>query len=175
MKKEEKNQLVDALTEDLKLNDNFYLTDTSALNSEVTSQLRRLCFKKDIRLKVVKNSLLRKAMERSGKDYSELYGSLKGFTSVMFAESGSAPAHFIKEFRQKFKTQKPALKGAYVEETAYIGEHQLEFLMNIKSKNELVGELIGLLQSPARNVISGLQSGGSKIAGIVKTLSEKSE
>jgi large subunit ribosomal protein L10 len=175
MKKEEKNQLVDALTEDLKLNDNFYLTDTSQLNSEITSQLRRLCFKKNIRLKVVKNNLLKKAMERSGKDYSELYGSLKGFTSVMFAESGSAPARFIKEFRQKYKTPKPGLKGAFVEDTAYIGENQLEFLMNIKSKNELVGELIGLLQSPARNVISGLQSSGGKLAGIVKTLSEKPE
>ncbi|MDD2963318.1 MAG: 50S ribosomal protein L10 [Bacteroidales bacterium] len=175
MRKEEKNQLIDVLTEELLQASTFYLTDTSALNSENTSQLRRLCFKKEIRLKVVKNTLLQKAMERTGRDYSELFPALKGSTSIMFSEAGNGPARLIKEFKEKFKTEKPVLKGAYVEETSYLGENQLEFLANIKSRTELIGDIVGLLQSPARNVISALQSSGGKLAGIVKTLSERPE
>lgn len=175
MRKEEKNQLIDTLIEDLNQNPIFYLTDTSTLNSEVTSQLRRFCFKRNIQLKVVKNTLLQKAMERSGKDFGDLYDALTGPTSILFAETGNAPAKLIQEFRQKFKTDRPKLKGAYVEETSYVGENQLEFLAKIKSKNELIGELIGLLQSPPRNVVSALQSSGGKLAGIVKTLSERPE
>lgn len=175
MRKEEKNQLIEVLTEELLQASTFYLTDTSALNSENTSQLRRLCFKKEIRLKVVKNTLLQKAMERTGRDYSELFPALKGSTSIMFSEAGNGPARLIKEFKEKFKTEKPVLKGAYVEETSYLGENQLEFLANIKSRTELIGDIVGLLQSPARNVISALQSGGGKLAGIVKTLSERPE
>lgn len=175
MRKEEKNQLIEVLTEELLQASTFYLTDTSALNSENTSQLRRLCFKKEIRLKVVKNTLLQKAMERTGRDYSELFPALKGSTSIMFSEAGNGPARLIKEFKEKFKTEKPVLKGAYVEETSYLGENQLEFLANIKSRTELIGDIVGLLQTPARNVISALQSGGGKLAGIVKTLSERPE
>lgn len=175
MRKEEKNQLIEVLTEELLQASTFYLTDTSALNSENTSQLRRLCFKKEIRLKVVKNTLLQKAMERTGRDYSELFPALKGSTSIMFSEAGNGPARLIKEFKEKFKTEKPVLKGAYVEETSYLGENQLEFLANIKSRTELIGDIVGLLQSPARNVISALQSSGGKLAGIVKTLSERPE
>lgn len=175
MRKEDKNQLIEVLTEELLQASTFYLTDTSAMNSENTSQLRRLCFKQDIRLKVVKNTLLYKAMERTGRNYSDLYPALKGSTSIMFSEAGNGPARLIKEFKDKFKSEKPVLKGAYVEETSYLGENQLEFLINIKSRNELIGDLIGLLQSPARNVVSALQSSGGKLAGIVKTLSERPE
>ena len=175
MRKEDKNQLIDVLTEEIMQSNHFYLTDTSELNSEVTSQLRRLCFRRNIRLKTVKNTLLKKAMQRTDRDFSDLYGVLAGHTSVMFAESGSAPAKLIKEFRQKYKTPKPLFKGAYVEESFYVGEDQLTALENLKTKNELIGEIVGLLQSPARNVISALQSGGGKIAGIVKTLSERPE
>ncbi|HAQ64731.1 MAG TPA: 50S ribosomal protein L10 [Bacteroidales bacterium] len=175
MRKEDKNQLIEVLTEELLQASTFYLTDTSAMNSENTSQLRRLCFKQDIRLKVVKNTLLHKAMERTGRNYSDLYPALKGSTSIMFSEAGNGPARLIKEFKEKFKSERPVLKGAYVEETSYLGENQLEFLINVKSRNELIGDLIGLLQSPARNVISALQSSGGKLAGIVKTLSERPE
>lgn len=175
MRKEDKNQLIEVLTEELLQASTFYLTDTSAMNSENTSQLRRLCFKQDIRLKVVKNTLLYKAMERTGRNYSELYPALKGSTSIMFSEAGNGPARLIKEFKDKFKSEKPVLKGAFVEETSYLGENQLEFLLTIKSRNELIGDLIGLLQSPSRNVISALQSSGGKLAGVVKTLAERPE
>jgi len=174
MKREEKNQLIDDLVEKLKSSTSFYLADTSNLNADVTSKLRRLCFKRNVELSVVKNSLLKKALERAGIDgASDLLPVLKGPTSIMFAEINNEPAKLIREFRKT--APKPILKGAFVEESVYIGDDQLDALINIKSKNELIGELIGLLQSPARNVISALQSGGSTIAGLVKTLSEKPE
>jgi len=122
---------------------------------------------------MVKNTLLRIAMEKADKDLEPLYDVLKGTTSLMFAEAGNTPAVLIKEFRKK--SDRPILKGAYVEEMTYIGDNQLDFLVNIKSKNELLGELIGLLQSPAKNVISALQSGGQTITGVLKTLSERPE
>ena len=153
----------------------FYLTDIADLNSEATTNLRRLCFKMDVKLQMVKNSLLQKAMEQTEKDLEPLYEVLKGSTSIMWAEAGNAPAKLIKEFRKKQKQQKPLLKGAYVEEMSYVGEDQLDLLVNIKSKNELIGDIIGLLQSPAKNVISALQSGGQTISGVLKTLSEKPE
>lgn len=175
MRKEEKSQVIDSLVEQLANNSHFYLTDVASLTAEKTSQLRRLCFKKNIKLLVVKNSLLQKAMERTtGKDYQSIIdGALKGSTAIMFSEVGSDPAKLIKEFREK--NDKPLLKAAFVEESAYIGDNQLEFLANIKSKDELIGEIIGLLQSPAKNVISGLKASGGKLAGIVKTLSERKE
>jgi len=173
MRKEEKQLLIDDITVQLSKNANFYLTDISNLNAEKTSNLRRLCFSKSIKLVVVKNSLLRKAMEKSGKDMSELYVTLSGATSIMFSESGNAPAKLIKEFRKT--SDRPILKGAFIEEAAYIGDNQLDFLISIKSKNELVGDLIALLQSPIRNVVGSLQSGGHKISGILQTLSEKPE
>jgi large subunit ribosomal protein L10 len=141
------------------------------LNAETTSKLRRACFDRDIKLVVVKNTLLKKAFEKFEGKYEGLYGALKESTSIMITEVNNVPAKLIKEFRKK--SPKPLLKAAYVEESIYVGDDQLDALSNIKSKEELVGDIILLLQSPARNVISGLQSGGNKLAGIVKTLSEK--
>ena len=175
MRKEEKSQVIDSLVEQLANNSHFYLTDVSSLTAEKTSQLRRSCFKKNIKLLVVKNSLLQKAMERStGKNYQEIIdNALKGSTAIMFSEVGSDPAKLIKEFREK--NDRPILKAAYVEESTYIGDNQLEALASKKKKNELIGDIIGLLQSPAKNVVSGLKASGGKLAGIVKTLSERKE
>ena len=174
MKKEEKTQVIESLVEKLANNPNFYLTDISNLTSVKTSSLRGMCFNKKITMYVVKNSLLKKAMEKSaGKDFAPIIETLKGSTAVLFCQSGSDPAKMIKEFRKK--NDKPILKAAYVEETVYIGDNQLDFLAAIKSKNEVIGDIIGLLQSPAKNVISALQSGKTKLAGIVKTLSDKKE
>lgn len=174
MKKSEKNEMIDSLVEKLNNNSNFYLTDISGLTVEKTNALRRKCFENQISLHVVKNTLLQKAMEKTDKDYSELYPILKGSTSVMFCEVANAPAKLIKSFRKE-PTDKPVLKGAWVGEGVYIGNNQLGALADIKSKEEVIGEIIGLLQSPAKNVISALKSSGGKLAGIVKTLSEKPE
>jgi large subunit ribosomal protein L10 len=171
MRREDKKLLIEDLTQQLTDNNNFYLADVSELNAEDTSNLRRLCFKYGIKMRVVKNTLLRKAMENVDKDLEELYSTLIGNTSIMFAEAGNAPAKMIKEFRKK--SERPILKGAYIEEMTYIGDDQLDFLVAIKSKDELIGDIVALLQSPAKNVISALQSGGSKLSGILKTLSEK--
>ncbi len=173
MTKAEKNQIIEILTKELNESPNFYLTDIGGLTVERTGDLRRLCFKRDVKLKVVKNTLLRIAMEKSEKDLGALYDTLKGPNSIMFTEAGNVPAKLIKEFRKKYKIEKPVLKGAYVEESAYIGENQLDVLENIKSKNEVIADIIALLQSPAKNVISALQSGGHKLSGILETLSER--
>lgn len=173
MKKEEKNQSVNVLAEKLSISNNFYLTDISNLNVETSNKLRRICFKRNIQLKMVKNTLLKKAMEKSGKDFSPLFETLKGSTSIMFSEIANDPAKMIREFRRT--APKPILKAAYVEETVYVGDDQLDALINIKSKNEMIGVVIGMLQSPLHNVMSALQSGSNKLAGIVKTLSEKPE
>lgn len=171
MKKEEKEQVIVDLTEKLANNKNIYLTDISALNVEKTNDLRRLCFDKEVSLHVVKNTLLKKAMERSNRNFDGLFSTLKGSTSIMFSETGNVPAKLIQEFRKK--NPKPVLKAAFVEESIYIGDNQLETLATIKSKNELIGDVIALLQSPAKNVISALKSGGNKLGGIVKTLQER--
>lgn len=173
MRKEEKTQLIDALTTQLNEAGYFYLTDIDGLNAENTTHLRRLCFKKEVQLQVVKNTLLRKAMERSDKNFAELYPILVGPTSIMFAETGNLPAKLIKEYRKKHKQTKPLFKAAYVEETCYIGEDQLDNLVNVKTRLELIADVVALLQSPAKNVISALQSGGQKLVGILETLSEK--
>ncbi len=173
MRKEEKQLLIDSLTEQLSNSTNFYLTDISDLNAEDTSKLRRLCFNREVKLVVVKNKLLRKALENSGKEVSELYDILKGATSVMFSESGNAPAKLIKEFRKT--SERPILKAAYIEEATYLGDNQLDYLVSIKSKNELIADLIALLQSPMQNVLGALQSGGNTISGVLTTLSERSE
>jgi large subunit ribosomal protein L10 len=152
-------------------NANIYLADISGLNAGSTSDLRRACYKANVQLSVVKNTLLTKAMEASDRDFGELPSVLKGNTSVMYSETGNAPAKVIKNFRKK--TEKPLLKGAFIEEAVYIGDDQLDMLVDIKSKEELIGDIIGLLQSPAKNVISALKSGGGTIAGIIKTLSER--
>ena len=171
MTREEKSQVIQDLTAQLADTNTIYLADISGLDALTTSNLRRACFKANVKLAVVKNTLLSKAMDQSDKEFGELQEVLKGNTSLMIAEAGNAPAKVIKEFRKK--SDKPLLKGAYVEEAIYVGDDQLESLVNIKSKEELIGEVIGLLQSPAKNVISALQSGGGTIAGILKTLSEK--
>jgi large subunit ribosomal protein L10 len=171
MNRDEKNRIIDNLTDSIGNAKHFYLTDISNLNAEVTSKLRRTCFEKDITLVVVKNTLLKKALERFEGKFEGLYGALKESSAIMITDINNSPAKLIKEFRKKNK--KPLLKAAYVEESIYIGDDQLDALSGIKSKEELIGDLILLLQSPARNVISGLQSGGNKLAGIVKTLSEK--
>jgi len=175
MKRSEKQTIIDNLIQEINSYNHFYLADISELNAEKTSELRRLCFQKDVKLIVVKNTLLKKALEASDKKADELFVTLKGNTSLMFSESSSLPAKLIQEFRKKNKKLgKPEFKSAFVEESVYIGENQLEVLANIKSKEELIGDIIALLQSPAKNVISALQAnGGQKIAGILKTLSEK--
>ena len=172
MTREEKSQLIQDLTGKLADNPVIYLADISGLNASDTSNLRRACFKANVKLAVVKNTLLAKAMDSSDKDFGELPSVLKGNTSLMMAETGNAPAKVIKAFR-KGKQEKPILKGAYVEQAVYVGDDQLDNLVNIKSKEEVIGDIIGLLQSPAKNVISALQSGGGKIHGILQTLSEK--
>ena len=171
MTREEKAVVIEDLTAQLAENATIYLADISGLDAVSTSDLRRACFKANIKLAVVKNTLLAKAMEASDKEYGELPDVLKGNTAMMFSEVGNALAKLIKNFRKK--SDKPILKGAYIEEAVYIGDDNLETLVNIKSKEELIGDVIGLLQSPAKNVISGLKSGGGKLAGILKTLSEK--
>lgn len=172
MTKAEKNQMIDDLAGTLSTTGVIYLTDTSELDAEATSTLRRTCYNQGIKLNVVKNTLLKKAFERvEGKDFSELYDVLAGPTAIMLSDTGNAPAKLIKEFRRKHP--KPILKGAYVEEMCFVGDDQLQALIDIKSREELIGDIVFLLQSPARNVIGALQSGGHKIAGLVKTLSER--
>lgn len=171
MTREEKSQVIKDLTAQLAETSTIYLADISGLDAGTTSNLRRACFKANVKLSVVKNTLLAKAMEAAEKDFGELPSTLKGNTSIMMAETGNAPAKVIKEFRKK--SEKPLLKGAYIDEAIYVGDENLEALSNIKSKEEVVGDIIGLLQSPAKNVVSALKSGGGKIAGILQTLSEK--
>jgi len=171
MKKEDKGIIISELSETIKEYNHFYLADIEALDAVKSSNLRRACFKEEIKLVVVKNKLLRKALENVEGDFEEIFKVLKGNTSVMFCNTGNVPAKLIKELGKK--GGKPVLKAAYVEECAYVGENQLDVLTSIKSKNELIGEIIALLQSPAKNVISALQSGGNTIHGVLKTLGER--
>ncbi|HKL35572.1 MAG TPA: 50S ribosomal protein L10 [Salegentibacter sp.] len=171
MTREEKSIVIEDLTAQLTDNSVVYLADISGLDAGTTSNLRRACFKANVKLAVVKNTLLAKAMEASDKEFGELPSVLKGNTSIMFSEVGNAPAKVIKEFRKK--NEKPLLKGAFVDEGVYVGDDYLDTLVNIKSKEEVIGDIVGLLQSPAKNVISALKSGGGKLSGILKTLSEK--
>ena len=171
MTKEEKNREIESLTEVLKDANILYIADIAGLNAEHTSNLRRMCYKNGIKLNVVKNTLLKKAMERSEKSFDELFPILKGNTSIMISETGNAPAKLIKEFRKK--AAKPVLKGAYVDESIYIGDDQVEALSTLKSKEELIGDVIMLLQSPAKNVVSALQSGKNTLAGLMKALEER--
>jgi len=173
MRKEEKGLVIDALAEKFTQYKNIYITDISSLNAKKTSDLRRMLFKNNINLEVAKNTLIQKAFEKSGRDFGGLVDTLKGNSAIMFSEDMKAPAKAIKEFRKKDTI--PALKGACIDSDVFIGDNQLEALIALKSKNELIGEIIGLLQSPAQNVISALQSGGNTLAGVVKTLSERPE
>jgi large subunit ribosomal protein L10 len=172
MKKEEKGLIISNIAETIKQYSCFYVVETAGLDAEKTSALRRECFKNDIKLMVVKNTLLHKALESLEGNYEELYPTLKGASSLMCANVGNAPAKLLKSFRKKDDVL-PRLKAAYVEETIYVGEDQLETLAHIKSKNELIADVVALLQSPAKNVISALQSGGNTIHGILETLSKK--
>jgi len=172
MTRHEKDQLIDELVQMLTDKNVVYLTDASGLNSEATTTLRRECYKKDIRVRVVKNTLLRKAMERTeGRDYTGLYDVLKGQTALLVGDVGNAPARILKEFRKKHDM--PLLKGAYVEEATYLGGNNLEALTNIKSKEEVLADVIALLQSPMKNVVGALNSGGNTLAGLVKALQER--
>jgi large subunit ribosomal protein L10 len=175
MRKEDKTAIIDSIAEELKAYPNFYVTDISGLNAAKTFQLRKLCFEKSIKLTVLKNTLLKKALEKNNFPEPDLYAVLEGPTAVMFCESANTPAKLIKEFH-KLGNDKPVLKGAYAQECVFVGANTLNELANIKSREELIGDIISLLQSPAKNVISALQgNAGQKIAGIVKTLSERSE
>ena len=170
MRKEDKGAIISQLAEVVKQYGHFYLVDTTAMDAAATSELRRKCFKADIKMVVVKNSLLEKALETIEEvDYSPLYVALKGTTAVLFSEVANAPAKLLKEY----KDGNPSLKAAYAEECIYVGADQLEALANIKSKNEVIADIVALLQSPAKNVISALQSGGTTLHGVLKTLSEK--
>lgn len=172
MTREEKAKYIDDLAADLAANNVIYLTDTAELTVETVNSLRRKAFNANVSMRVVKNTLLEKAMDKvEGKDFAELKTTLAGATSIMFAEAGNAPAKLIKDFRKK--QDKPILKGAWIDEGTYIGDDQLKMLSEIKSKEELLGEIIGLLQSPAKNVVSGLKGAGGKLAGILKTLEER--
>ena len=172
MNREEKTVIINSLADKLKEYSHFYVTDTAALNAEQTAKLRRMCFEQDVTLMVVKNTLFIKALELVEKNNEELLPALKGVTAIMFSNVGKTPAKLIKEFRKT--NDRPILKAAYVEECVYTGDSALDELVNIKSREELIGEIVGLLQSPAKNVISALQaSAGQKIAGLVKTLESR--
>jgi large subunit ribosomal protein L10 len=173
MRREEKNAIISELEEKLNQYNHFYLTDISELNAADTSLLRRKCFEQEIQLVVVKNTMLRKALERFDGTFDELYGSLTQSTSVMFCDTGNLPAKLIRDFRKEH--DKPVLKAAYVEESIYLGDNMLETLSTIKSKEELIGEVTTLLQSPMNNLLSALKSGSNQLAGALKTLADKEE
>jgi large subunit ribosomal protein L10 len=174
MKRSEKQAIIDNLKQEINSYSHFYLADISDLNAEKTSQLRRTCFQKEVKLIVVKNTLLKRAFDASDKEADELLDALKGNTAMMFCNTGNVPAKLIKDFRKKNpKLERPVLKAAYVEESVYVGDENLDMLANIKSKEELIGDIVTLLQSPAKNVVSALQSSGQTITGLLQTLSEK--
>ncbi|MBI5217807.1 MAG: 50S ribosomal protein L10 [Bacteroidia bacterium] len=171
MKKEDKNKIIENLAKEIKNYTHFYLTDASDLNAEKTSKLRRICFDKNIKLIVAKNTLLKLALDKAGKDSTLFTGILKGATSIMLSNTANAPGKLIKDFRRT--EEKPVLKAAFVEESLYLGDKELDALATLKSKEELIGDIILLLQSPMKNLVSSLQSGGNILSGVVKTLSER--
>ena len=173
MRKEDKASVIEKITTTVGEYTNFYLADIATLNAAKTSNLRRECDKQDIKLVVVKNTLLKKALEQVEGDFSALDSALKGNTAIMFSNDANSPAKLIKSFSKSINADIPKLKAAYVQEGFYIGAENLDLLVSIKSKNELIGDVIGLLQSPAKNVISALQSGGTTIHGVLQTLSER--
>lgn len=174
MNKEQKTAVIEELSEKLANTPYFYITDASGMSVAQTNNFRRKCFENGLEYKVYKNTLIEKALDRVDSDYSALYGVLKGFSGVIFSpESGKLPAKMLKEFRKT--SEKPLLKGAGIDSDVILGDSSLDMLANLKSKHEIIGDIIGLLQSPAKNVVSALQSSGQKLSGIVKTLSERQE
>ncbi|MGH1338352.1 MAG: 50S ribosomal protein L10 [Aureispira sp.] len=177
MTKAEKTSVIEELAEKFVDSKYFYITDCSELNVETINDLRRACFKEDIQLKVVKNTLIKKALERAAdkneENYEDVYSILKGSSALMFTETGNAPAKLIKKFRED--NEKPVLKAAFVESEVYVGDDQIDALVNIKSKEELIGDVIVLLQSPIKHLLGSLQSGGSTISGLLKALESKGE
>lgn len=171
MKREEKESIVLELKGKIASANSIYITDTSNLTVAQSNEVRRRCFEKGVKFQVAKNTLIIKAMESIGTEYNELFSVLKGTSAIMFSETGNAPAKIIKDLRKS--NEKPVLKGAWIDSSVYLGDNQLDTLVALKSKQELIGDIITLLQSPAKNVISGLQSGKTKLGGIVKTLSER--
>lgn len=175
MTRDEKIQIVDELAQKLSTTQNFYITDASGLSVDSINKFRKMCYERGIEYKVVKNSLIKKALTKLETDYTSFNDkALTGFSGILFSETGKAPAKLLKDFR-KSGGEKPSLKGASIDSAIFLGEESLDLLSQIKSKDELIGDLIALLQSPAKNVVSALQSGGNKLAGIIKTLSEKPE
>jgi large subunit ribosomal protein L10 len=173
MNKEQKNEVIEVLKEKFNQYNNFYITNTEALTVAQIGKLRRICFNKQVEMKVAKNTLIRKALEQiDSKKYEGVYESLNGVTALLFSDNAKEPALIISTFRTESKTEKPVLKAAYIDSAVFVGNDQLESLKTLKSKNDLIGEIIGLLQSPAKNVISGLNA-GAKLAGIVKALEDR--
>jgi large subunit ribosomal protein L10 len=174
MTREDKSKIIEELSQKFAAFSNFYITDASGLTVEQINSFRKMCYKNDIEYKVVKNSLIKKALASLNTDYTSFDEKvLKGFSGILFSNTGNAPAKLLKNFRKG--AEKPVFKGASINTDLYIGEDNLDALSTLKSKNELIGDIIGLLQSPAKNVVSALQSGGNKLSGIVKTLSERPE
>lgn len=173
MRKDEKQQNIDALTVEFKNTEQFYLTDSSGLSVAEMNKLRRMCFEKGVSFKVAKNTFIKKALESIDNDYEEVYQLLHGTTAIMISENANLPAKIIKDFRKQNADKPVKLKGAWIGAAVFIGDDKLDELIKLKSREELIGEIIGLLQSPAKNVISALQSGGNTIAGLVKTLQER--
>jgi large subunit ribosomal protein L10 len=174
MTKSEKNEAIELLKEKFSQYNNFYLADSTSLTVAQVNALRRVCFEKQVEMRVAKNTLIRKALESlNSESYSGVYDSLKGQTAIMFSENAKEPAVIISGFRQKNNNERPVLKAAFIDTDVFVGDEQLETLTRLKSKQELIGEIIGLLQSPAKNVLGALQSGGNKLAGILKTLEER--
>ncbi len=174
MKKEAKDTIIVELGQKLKEYPHFYLVDVTGMNAEATSDFRRKCFKQQIKMVVVKNTLLHKALEASETDFSEIYGTLKGNTAVLFSETANVPAKLLKD-KEIVKAGIPSLKAAYAEEGIFVGADKLDELAALKSKNELIADVVALLQSPAKNVVSALQSGANTIHGVLKTLGERAE
>jgi large subunit ribosomal protein L10 len=177
MTREDKTVLIEELSSRIKEAKYFYITDHSTLSVARTNQWRRTCFEQGITVQVAKNTIIKKAMERAAaennEDYSELYGSLKGFSALIFSEVGNLPAKTLKKFRGD--AQKPGLKAAYIESAIYVGDNQLDALTKIKSKEELLGDLLGLLQSPIQNLLGAMKSGGNTIHGLLQTLEARGE
>jgi len=173
MTKEQKNEVIDVLKEKFNQYSNFYITNTEALTVAQVNKLRRICFDKNVEVTVAKNTLIRKALEQiDAERFSGVYDSLNGVTALMFSENAKEPAMLISSFRKDSNTEKPVLKAAYIDTAIFVGNDQLDTLKTLKSKQDLIGEIIGLLQSPAKNVISGLNA-GSKLAGIIKALEDR--